>query len=135
MHLSLSATGIESKVKLWTVSVDETGKWSYESRSVEEANGHLTEGDTAQLISLYEKVDWSREVLNNPVSADDHIIFHFDVILADGDRRTYMFSEGLTHLSYQFRDLVHFLRHNVLGGGDPVGRIPDETHDQPPAVQ
>ncbi|HYF94061.1 MAG TPA: hypothetical protein VD969_17740 [Symbiobacteriaceae bacterium] len=133
MHLTLTATGISSKVKLWTVEVDDRGHWVYESRSVEHAEGHLTEGDRAQLISLYEKVDWSREVLNNPISADDDIHFRFYVVLADGDRRTYTFSEALNHVSYQFRDLVHFLRHNVLGSGDPVGRIPGETHDAPPA--
>lgn len=135
MHLSLTATGIDSHVELWTVSVNDDGAWVYESRAVERAEGNLTEGDQAQLISLYEKVDWSREVLNNPVSADDHILFRFEVVKADGDRRTYTFSEAMNHLSYQFRDLVHFLRHNVLGSGDPVGRIPGETHDQPPAVQ
>ncbi|HWI66114.1 MAG TPA: hypothetical protein VNT75_30150, partial [Symbiobacteriaceae bacterium] len=111
MHLSLTATGIQSKVKLWTVDVDEAGAWSYESRSVEHAEGHLTDGDRAQLISLYEKVDWSREVLNNPISADDQLIFEFRVVKADGDRRTYQFSEQMPHLSTQFKDLVHFLRH------------------------
>lgn len=135
MHLSLTATGIISKVKLWTVEVDESGHWSYESRAVERAQGCLTEGDRAQLISLYEKVDWSREVLNNPISADDQIHFRFEVVKADGDRRTYTFSEALNHVSTQFKDLVHFLRHNVLGGGDPVGRLPGETHDAPPAMQ
>jgi hypothetical protein len=135
MHLSLTAKGITNGVDLWKVEVDEDGHWSYESRAVERAEGVLTEGDRAQLISLYEKVDWSREVLNNPMSADDRIHFQFDVVKADGDRRCYQFSEQMAHLSTQFRDLVHFLRHNILGGGDPVGRIPNEMHTEPPAVQ
>lgn len=134
MHLSLSAKGTKSNVMLWTVYVDDSGSWSFESRSVEQARGSLTEGDRAQLISLYEKVDWDHEVLNNRVTIDDDIIFHLDVTHQDGTHKTYIFTEEVNH-KVEFRDLFHFLRHNIVGGGDPVGRIPNEVHDQPPAVQ
>ena len=129
MHLTLHATGIESKVDLFEVDVDENGNWRYESRAVEEVRGQLTEGDRAQLKSLFDKVNWDLEVLNHPVSADDGKLFRLTIRFKNGDHqdtRTYTFSESLTHASWELRDLVHFLRHNVATGGDPVGLIPRE---------
>ncbi|HLN61049.1 MAG TPA: hypothetical protein VK464_05800, partial [Symbiobacteriaceae bacterium] len=120
MHLTLSATGVDSKVDLFQVQIDEKGNWAYESRAVEKATGKLMDGDVAQLRSLYEKVPWDQEVLNNPVSSDDRTLFKLEVNREDGDKRLYQFSEAMNHLSWQFRDLVHFLRHNVANHGDPV---------------
>ncbi|HYG60649.1 MAG TPA: hypothetical protein VD902_21455, partial [Symbiobacteriaceae bacterium] len=68
MHLTLHATGLISKVDLFEVDVDESGSWRYESRAVAEIRGRLTEGDQAQLKSLFDKVNWDLEVLNHPVS-------------------------------------------------------------------
>ncbi len=134
MHLALSATGMENGVDLFRVEVDGTGHWTYQSRVVEEARGKLTDGDLAQLRDLVEDVPWEQEVLNNPTSAGDRTLFKLEVDREDGDRRLYQFSERMAHLSWQFRDLVHFLRHNVATGGDPLGRIPQEQEDRPPAM-
>lgn len=135
MHLILSAVGVDSSVPLFTVEVDGQGDWRYESRAVEEARGELSEADQAQLKNLHDKVNWSLETLNAPVSSDDRTLFKLDVDHGDGNRALYQTSESMTHRSWEFRDLVHFLRHNVALAGDPVGRIPDEVRDQPPAVQ
>ena len=135
MHLTLSATGVDSKVDLFQVQIDEKGNWSYESRAVEKATGKLMDGDVAQLRSLYEKVPWDQEVLNNPISADDRTLFKLEVNREDGDKRLYQFSEAMNHLSWQFRDLVHFMRHNVADHGDPVGREGEDARKtEPPAV-
>lgn len=135
MHLALSASGVGTGIPLFQVEIDENGEWTYESRAVEFARGRLNEADQVQLKSLYDKVDWGLEVLNNPVSADDRTLFKLEVDHGHGDLRLYQFSEAMNHLSWQFRDLVHFLRHNVARAGDPVGHIPEETAQQPPAVQ
>ncbi len=133
MHLTLSAQGITSGVDLFRVSVSEDGHWSFESRAVERADGRLDPEDVAQLLTLYTHVDWDDHVLNAPVSADDRTLFKLDV--HDGGMiRTYQFSEAMNHASFQFRDLVHFLRHNVALSGDPAGWSPEPWDQRPPAV-
>ena len=134
MHLTLSASGVGTGIKLFSVSVDEAGHWTYESRAVERAEGKLSPGDREQLQDFYLRVDWGKETLNNPVSIDDRTLFKLEVDHGNGDRRLYQFSEAMNHLSWQFRDLVHFLRHNVITG-EPLGQFPDDTHHQPPAIQ
>jgi hypothetical protein len=135
MHLTLSATGLDSKLPLFQVKVDDQGQWSYESRAVEQAEGKLMDGDVAQLRSLYDSVPWDQEVLNNPISADDRTLLQLEVNRENSDKRLYQFSEAMNHLSWQFRDLVHFLRHNVANHGDPVGREgQDAKQTEPPAV-
>jgi hypothetical protein len=129
MHLSLTATNMGKTI--WTVTADDSGAWSYESRAVARAEGTLTEGDRAQLISLYEHVDWNREVLNHGITSDTMIRLHLDVTKADGDKRTYTFNADTNQLTDELSDLVHFLRHNIMGAGEPVGRIPDDMRDQP----
>jgi hypothetical protein len=135
MHLALSATGVDSGISLWRVEVGEDGRWNYESRAVQHAAGTLPPEDLAQLQGLYKAVDWGLETLNNPVSYDDRTLFKLDVDHGGGERRLYQFSEAMNHLSWQFRDLVHFLRHNVADAGDPVGIRPNETEHRPPAMQ
>lgn len=132
MRIALTAKGIESKVELFRVQVDADGRWTYESRAVEQASGRLSEADLAQFNAFYDKVNWELEVLNGPVTADDRILFEMDVVHDGGDRRLYQFTEDLAHRSWQFRDLVHFLRHNVATAGDPVGLSPDEPGVHPP---
>ena len=134
MHLALSATGVVSGVNLFKVEVGEHGRWTYESRAVEFAEGQLTEGDQAQLKHFYERVNFDLETLNSPVSADDRTLFKLEVTDKKRGHVLYQFSEALNHRSWEFRDLVHFLRHNVAQNGDPVGRIPGETHTTPPAA-
>jgi hypothetical protein len=132
LQITLTATGIESKVELFRVQVDGAGRWRYESRAVAHAEGRLSAADLAQFKSLYDKVNWELEVLNGPISAGDRTLFAMDVIHDGGDRRIYQFTESLAHRSWQFRDLVHFLRHNVATAGDPVGYSPDEPGVHPP---
>lgn len=133
MHLTLSAKGLESGVDLFRVSVREDGHWSYESRAVERAEGRLDPEDVEQLVGLYTSVDWDKHVLNAPVSADDRTLFELNV--DDGNMtRTYRFSEAINHASYQFKDLVHFLRHNVALAGDPAGWSPEPWDQRPPAT-
>lgn len=132
MQITLTARGIDSKVELFRVQVNSDGRWSYESRAVEHAEGRLSEADRAQFKSFYDKVNWELEVLNGPLTADDRILFEMDVVHDEEDRRLYQFSEDLAHRSWQFRDLVHFLRHNVATGGDPVGYSPDRPGVHPP---
>lgn len=135
MRLVLSATGVDSGVDLFRLEVDGSGQWSYQSRAVELATGTLSEADQAQLHSFFDRIDWELEVLNMPISFDDRTRFKLEVSPDKGDRRVYQFSEAINHASWQFRDLVHFLRHNVATKGDPVGRGPDEVREQPPAAQ
>lgn len=134
LQLTLTAHGIDTDILLWQKTVDEHGHWTYESRAVEHAEGILTKGDLAQLISLHEKVDWEKETLNAPMSADDRTLFRLEVVNDKGEHRLYQQSEALNHRSWQFRDLFHFLRHNVATGGDPVGPVTGVTQEQPPAV-
>lgn len=133
MQITLTAKGIQSKVTLFSVQVDDSGRWVYESRGVEGAEGHLSRADQVQFKSFYDKVNWELEVLNGPIAADDGTLFELDVIHSgSGDRRLYQFTESLAHRSWQFRDLVHFLRHNVATAGDPVGYSPDQPREYPP---
>jgi hypothetical protein len=122
MQLVLQATGLHTEIDLFRVEVDGDGVWSYQSQAVQFAQGHLTEADRAQLNSFFEKVNWELELLNSPMSPDDRRLFRLTVRLPDQGERTYQFSEAMNHRSWQFIDLVHFLRHNVATGGDPVGR-------------
>lgn len=133
MHLTLRAQGVGTGIDLFKISVSEDGHWTYESRAVEHVEGQLGPEDVAQLVNLYAKVDWDKHVLNAPVSADDRTLFKLDVI--DGAMiRTYQFSEAVNHASWQFRDLVHFLRHHVALKGDPVGWSPEPPGQRPPEV-
>ncbi|MFZ5816819.1 MAG: hypothetical protein ACOY93_16255 [Bacillota bacterium] len=132
MQITLTAKGLDSKVELARVQVDSDGRWRYSSRAVEQAEGRLSAADLAQFQAFYDKVNWELEVLNGPVTADDRILFEMEVIHDEGDRRLYQFTEDLAHRSWQFRDLVHFLRHNVAGAGDPVGYSPDRPGEHPP---
>ncbi len=135
MQITLTATGLESKVKLWELSVDPDGHWQYESRAVEHAEGQLSPANIAQLKMFYDKVNWGLEVLNSPLTANDRILFQMDVVHEGARPQRYQFSEQCTHRSWQFQDLFHFLRHNVATAGDPVGFSPDEPREQPPAMQ
>lgn len=132
VQITLTAKGIDSKVALFRTQVDSNGRWSYESRGVEHAGGRLSKADLAQFKSFYDKVNWELEVLNGPLTADDRILFAMEVVHDSTDRALYQFSEDLAHRSWQFRDLVHFLRHNATTGGDPVGYSPDEPGEHPP---
>ncbi|HEY3367994.1 MAG TPA: hypothetical protein VGK74_23280 [Symbiobacteriaceae bacterium] len=134
LQLTLTALGIDTEILLWTLTINEHGAWAYESRAVEEAHGTLTRGDLAQLISLYEKVDWALETLNAPMSADDRTLFRLEVVTDEGERRLYQSSEAMNHRSWQFRDLFHFLRHNVATAGDPIGSATGVTQAEPPAL-
>lgn len=134
MQLTLTAVGRQSDKMLYRISVDETGKWEYESTAVEHASGHLVPGEVAQLKSLYDKVSWDREVLNNPIDLEDHTIMRLEVDHGEGKMATYQFSDAMTRLSFEFRDLVHFLRHNLATGGDPAGPVDNGSRlDQPSA--
>jgi hypothetical protein len=138
MHLALTATGLESKIQLYRIEVDDQGHWTYQSRAIENVEGRLTKGDLAQLKGCYDKVNWRLEVLNNPVNRDDRVLFRLEVDHGDGDLLVYHVSEEMHHVSWEFRDLVHFLRHNVATGADPLGapppdmagRISTESHPQ-----
>lgn len=132
MHLTLTAIGAVSKVELFRVDVDGEGSWHYTSRGIAGTKGHLSQADRAQLRSLFERVDWGLEVLNGPTAADDRVRFELSVTHDDGEQRLYQFSENMGHRSWQFRDLVHFLRHNVATAGDPVGWSPDQPEERPP---
>lgn len=132
MQITLTAKGIESKVQLYEISVDGTGRWDYESRAVEHAQGTLSRADQAQFQSFFERVSWELEVLNGPITATDRTLFEMEVTFDNGDRRLYQFTESLAHRSWGFRDLFHFLRHNVATGGDPVGYSPDQPDLHPP---
>lgn len=132
MHLTLTANGVDSGVELWTVSVGDDGHWTYQSRAVEFLEGDLSPADRAQLKHFYDEIDWDIEVLNNPVSADDRLLFKLEVTHeGSGDRRLYQFSEAMNHLQYQFKDLVHFLRKNVAKNADVSQQPPFEPQDRP----
>jgi len=133
--ITLRATGLLSKVRLFELTVDREGRWTYESLAVEHASGQLSPANFAQLKSFYDKVNWELEVLNSPLRTDDRILFELDVVHDGDDRRLYQFSEQTTHRSWEFQDLFHFLRHNVATAGDPVGFSPDPPQEQPPAMQ
>lgn len=135
MRIELRATGVDTGALLSRLHVDlQTGAYTYESHAVEEARGQLSDGDTAQLRRLFEGVDWGAEVLNSPIDFDDSTRFEMEVWWED-THRTYLFSESLETRSWQFRDLVHFLRHNVATAGEPVGIDPPPENDRPPAEQ
>lgn len=131
MRVALSATGVDTDIALFRVEVNEDGGWTYQSRAIAHAAGRLSEADRVQFKSLYDKVDWGLEVLNMPVSADDRTLFRMEVDHGHGDTRLYQFSEAINHASWQFRDLVHFLRHNVAVAGEPVGPEPAGNDVQP----
>lgn len=131
--MRLTAKGTISKVQLFSVQVDSSGRWEYESRGVAHTEGRLSREDLAQFQAFYDRVNWELEVLNGPVTGSDRIHFELDVVHDGGDRRVYQFTENMAHRSWQFRDLVHFLRHNAATGGDPVGYSPDEPGEELPA--
>lgn len=98
---------------------------------MEEATGKLTPAELAQLKSLYDAVDWGKEVVNAPIGMNDHTLFRLEVEHGEGNAETYRFSDIMTNLSWQFRDLIHYLRHNLAHGGDPVGFVTTGTAFQP----
>lgn len=122
MRMLLSAHGIDTGLDLFHIEVDGEGRWSYQSRDVERAEGRLTPGDLAQLHSLYEKVDWSRQYVNGGIN---HVLDRVEFALMvepDGEGRKYfIFSDTYRGLTWELRDLVHFVRHNTATGGEPVG--------------
>lgn len=119
--MSLRAKSAYSGAFLFAISVGGDGAWQYESRVIEGAHGRLSEADRAQLKALYDKVDWDSEVLNGPLSRDSRVHFELEITHDGGDHRLYQFDDELQNRSWQFRDLVHFLRHNVATAGDHVG--------------
>ena len=121
MHVTLRARGAVSGVPLFELTVDGDGHWHYQGRAVAGAQGRLSEADRAQLKARLEQVDWDAEVLNGPVGRDAHTLFELEVTRKDGATRLYQFDDGLHHRSWQFRDLIHFLRHNVAAAGWPAG--------------
>lgn len=118
----LSAHGIDTGLDLFHIEVQGDGRWSYQSHDVEKAEGRLTPGDLAQLLSLYEKVDWSRQYVDGGVN---HVLDRVEFTLLvepDGEgRKHFIFSDTYRGLTWEMRDLVHFVRHNVATGGEPVG--------------
>lgn len=122
MRMLLSARGIDTGLDLFHIEVHGDGRWSYQSHDVERAEGRLTPGDLAQLISLYEKVDWSRQYVDGGVNhVLDRVEFTF-LVEPDGEpRRLFVFSDTYRGLTWEMRDLVHFVRHNTATGGEPVG--------------
>lgn len=120
MQITLTARGIESGGELYRVQADDRGRWRYQSRAIEQAEGQLSRADLAQFQSFYDKVNWELEVLGGPTSAGDSILFEMAVTHSPQDRQLYQFTESMAHRSWQFRDLVHFLRHNVATGGNPA---------------
>lgn len=116
---------------LFQVVVDGEGRWRYESQAVQRAEGRLAEGERAQLISLLKKVAWDREQPMHPRRREDHLRFRLEVAPTDGEGRTFTFSDTMEGISVELRDLVHYLRHNLAVGGDPVGPEPDQLPHQP----
>jgi len=125
VQITLRAKSAYSGAFLFSVTVGGDGTWRYESRVIEEAHGRLPEADRAQVKALYDKVDWGSEVLNGPLSRGARIHFELEVTHDGGDHRLYQFDDEMGNRSWQFRDLVHFLRHNIATGGDAVGAPPE----------
>jgi hypothetical protein len=118
----LSAHGIDTGIDLYHIEVHGDGRWSFESHNVDRTEGRMTEGDLAQLLSLYERVDWSRQYVDGGVN---HVLDRVEfglLVEPDGEgRKHFTFSDTYRGLTWEVRDLVHFLRHNVATGGEPVG--------------
>jgi hypothetical protein len=122
VRIALSARGIDTGIDLFHLDLQGNGCWTYQSHAVEKAEGRLTEGDLAQFKSLYNAVDWYKEYARGGINRVlDHVEFGMKVEHDDGRRQFIEFSDELNNLSWPMRDLVHFLRHNVATGGDPVG--------------
>jgi len=131
MWLALTALGVDSGVQLFHLAVAHDGRWTYESRAVAEASGTLPRGEMAQVKSLVDAVPWEAEVLNMPVSADDRTLFRLQIRLKDDDERLYQCSEAVNHASWQFRDLLHFLRHNIAGARRAERPVQESPPDWP----
>lgn len=120
--MQLSAHGIDTGLDLFHLDVQGNGCWRYQSHAVEKAEGRLTEGDLAQLQSLYKRVEWDKQYVDGGVNhVLDRVEFALLVEHDGGGRQHFIFSDTFRGLSWSMRDLVHFLRHNVATGGDPVG--------------
>lgn len=137
MQITLRAKSAYTGDFLFAIAVSGDGRWRYESRVIEGAHGRLSDADRAQLKALYDKVDWGKEVLNGPLSRDAHVHFELEVTHDGGDQRLYQFDDDMHNRSWQFRDLVHFLRHNVATAGAPVGEpaefaAPSGPEEHPP---
>ena len=131
MHLRLTATGNDNGIEIFRLAVDGEGNWVYESRAIEKVTGELSAADRAQLEGLFKTVEWQKKILNATITPDDLIRFRLDVAADDLGPRTYLFSEAMRNEPVPFRDLVHFLRHNVATGGEPAGRIAVDGQETP----
>lgn len=131
MHLKLTATGNDNGVEIFRLDLDGDGSWTYESRAIEQVAGQLSAADRAQLEGLIEAVEWDKQILNASITPDDLIRFRLDVTAPNLGQRTYLFSEAMRNEPFPFRDLVHFLRHNVATGGEPAGRLADDGQETP----
>jgi hypothetical protein len=132
VRLLLTAHGIDTGLDLFHLEVEGNGCWRYQSHMVDKAEGRLTEGDLAQLLSLFAKVEWDKQYVDGGVN---HVLDRVEFVLwvehDDGERQHFIFSDTYRGLTWEMRDLVHFLRHNVATGGEPVGPnqpfLPTET--------
>jgi hypothetical protein len=136
VRIALSGRGIDSDVALFRVTVNDEGQWTYQSRAIEHIQGSLSEADQAQIRSLYKAVDWDHQKLNATIRYKDRVEFCMEVDHGDGNIKSYFFSEVLrpNDASWEFRDLVHFLRHNVIGPTEPVWpeQVPTERPEARP---
>lgn len=134
--MQLSAHGIDTGLDLFHLEVQGNGCWSYQSHAVEKAEGRLSGGDQAQLQSLYERVEWDKQYVDGGVNhVLDRVEFALLVEHDEAERQHFIFSDTFRGLSWSMRDLVHFLRHNVATGGEPVGPNPAFLPTGAPAEQ
>lgn len=135
MRIALSGRGIDSDSALFQVAVDGDGQWTYQSRAFENLQGNLSEADQAQFRSLYKSVDWDHQKLNATIRYKDRVEFCLEVDHGDGNVKSYFFSEVLrpNDASWEFRDLVHFMRHNIIGPTELIWpeHLPTDQHDAP----
>jgi len=133
VRIALSGRGIDSDVPLFQVTVNGDGEWTYQSRAFEYLRGSLSEADQAQIRSLYKAVDWDQQKRNATIRYKDRIEFCLEVDHGGGTVKSYFFSEVLrpNEAPWEFRDLVHFLRHNIVGPTEPIwpDSVPTEHHD------
>lgn len=122
MRVRLTGQGIAADVDLFSLEVDGEGVWTYRSRAIEELKGTLDEADEVQFKSLFERVDWDEKKLNGTIRFDDHVKFKLQVDRGDGQVKTFFFSDHLrpNEATWEFKDFIHFLRHNVVGPADPT---------------
>lgn len=134
MRILLTSTGVDSGVPLTRLEITlPDGSYTYESRAVSQMAGRLDEADTVQLQRLIDAVNWDQEVLNSPTRWNHNTRFEL-TIEKDGQQRLYQFSDWMQGpRSWEFKDLVHFLRHNVAFADAPGNLSPGEapSHSRP----